>query len=367
MKKIYCLSLLCVLFMSCKNEQKERLKELQDAAHVWNIYNTNLAVVQSSIFYSSEKMKEHLPGFCDYNIKRMDSLDGLVFLNDTTSKLAKRYVKSTRKYLLLLRNAVSLSDSGVQTALINASSDMDTLMIYAIKRYGIDRFTPLRKESYIKAIAKKQYRKAEDDARFDSLKYRKDWHNAAWELFKIYEGKTDPNERAVALLDYADLCVYNLDHWKDGEDTIVLNTYAAIAFSYDFHFYKYEAWRKWRCLYQYINYGCGEDAFIFNKFYDNKRFIPMQYLAEHLEKEPTDSILINEYLLLATHGPLLRYGDFNGGNEAVAEMRELFSIELDLKAKEIQQKEEPRSIQKTRKKTKQVKRRQKTSRKRHSK
>lgn len=345
-KKITLLLFCSIAMLACKNPQKERLKELQDAAHVWNIYNTNLAVVQTSLFYSSEALRAQLPDFCAYNIKRMDSFDRLTFLNDTTSKLSKKYAKSMKVYLSLLQSGYNWEHPNVQEALMHTSHDMDTLMVFAIKRYSIDRFTPLRKANYFKAIDKKQYRKKENEQKLIDLQQVSDWRKAASQLREIAEKETGANQKAVAWLDYADLCVNNCDQWENGEDTIVISIYRQLACLGDFHFYKFEAWRKWRCLYQIFNFGYGKDDFIFNKHYDNMRFVVVQSIGKYLETAPMDSIAINQYLALATHGPILRYSSTREGNQAWSEMDELFDIQFA--DDEEEKKEEPMPLSKER-------------------
>jgi hypothetical protein len=336
-KKIYCLCLFCILFTACKNLQRERLTELQDAANVWNIYNTNIAVIQSSVFYSTAAMRPNLPGFCAYNIARMDSLDGLIFKNDTLRKLAKRYINSTREYLRIVQDSKS-ENWQVKAYLLDVSLDVDALMKYAKKRYALNRFTALREENYYREIEKNQYWNKQDLAKVNEMP-NYPWRSKAEAIKKVAEHATDANQRAVAWIRYADFYEQNRNNFKAGEDTVALGVYAELAFSKEYHLYKYEAWRKWRCLYQMIHFGATTNAFIFNKYYDNMRFIALQAISKQLSVDPSDALAMNEYFLLATHGPILRYGDYNGGNQVVMEMSELFDVELNMQPKENLKKE----------------------------
>lgn len=332
-KKITLLLFCSIAMLACKNPQKERLKELQDAANVWNIYNTSFAVVQTSMFLSSPEMQSELPGFCAYNISKMDSFMHFTFVNDTTARLAKLYVQSTKEFLERMKGA-SLTDEAAQAALKNSSERMDSLMRYASIRYALQRFTPLREASYYKAIAKKQYRTKENEQKMIALQEVADWRSAAKQAKAIAEDAKTPNERAVAWLDYADLWMDNNKEWSRGDDTIPTNVYRDLAFSNEFHLFKFEAWRKWRCLTQLYNYGARSSAFIPNKFYDSMRYVSVRAIANYLENQPMDSLGINEYFLLATHGPLLRYGTTDGGNQTVEELDELFDIAFTFEKKE---------------------------------
>ncbi|MCX8478712.1 MAG: hypothetical protein ORN56_02880, partial [Chitinophagales bacterium] len=48
-------------------------------------------------------------------------------------------------------------------------------------------------------------------------------------------------------------------------------------------------------------------------------------VSNRLEDEPMDSLAINQYLLFATHGPILRYGAITIGNQVLAEYSDLFN------------------------------------------
>ncbi len=323
MRKIYFLILCCALLTACKNPQRERLKELQDAANTWNIYNTCIAVVHTSMFLDQDHWREQLPGFCEYNISKMDSFANFNFQNDTLGRFAKAYVARVKNYLYYLE-ILKQSNNQTAEALQKASLAMDSLMQYAVSRYALNRFTPLREASYDKAMERKQYRTYKGADQATALK-ETDWRAAAAIIKHAAESSTQPNQKAVAWLDYADLYENNRSSFKDGEDSIALHIYQELAFAKDYHLYKFEAWRRWRCIYQLSNYGPARDAFIYNKFYDSMRFIAMNVVSNRLEDEPMDSLAINQYLLFATHGPILRYGAITIGNQVLAEYSDLFN------------------------------------------
>jgi hypothetical protein len=56
------------------------------------------------------------------------------------------------------------------------------------------------------------------------------------------------------------------------------------------------------------------------------RFIAMNVVSNRLEDDPMDSLAINQYLLFATHGPILRYGAITIGNQVLAEYNDLFDF-----------------------------------------
>jgi hypothetical protein len=49
-------------------------------------------------------------------------------------------------------------------------------------------------------------------------------------------------------------------------------------------------------------------------------------LFEHIEQNPTDGVIINELLLLATTPDIYRYGEFEYGHQGFMEMRELLPL-----------------------------------------
>lgn len=85
-------------------------------------------------------------------------------------------------------------------------------------------------------------------------------------------------------------------------------------------------WRIWRCLYQPMMGGMSRDSDILNDYYNARRLQCAKVLFEYIEQNPTDGVIINELLLLATTPDIYRYGEFEYGHQGFMEMRELLPL-----------------------------------------
>jgi hypothetical protein len=300
------------------------LKELQDVAKAWAIYNNYMSVVQSTMVLDCDSMRYMIPPFCAYNVQKSDSFLHFTFQNDTLSRFAKSFVSATRDYLYYMQ-VLTKCNSQTDAAMVKSSAEMDTLMPYAMKRYALSRFTSLREASYDRLIDKKQYRTYPGIQKIEALK-KTDWREAAKLIAHAAAACSNPNQRAIAWMDYADLYETHRLDFVNYEDTVALSVYYRLAVQPEYHLYKFEAWRKWRCLYQLQYCGAKLKDPINNKIYDSIRFISMKHIYNHLEDEPMDSMAINEYFQMATHPGLFRFGSRIPGNKVLDDYAIVFDF-----------------------------------------
>lgn len=78
-------------------------------------------------------------------------------------------------------------------------------------------------------------------------------------------------------------------------------------------------WRYWRCRYQPMMGGLSRDSEIYNDYYNARRLECAKALFNHIEQNPEDGIMINEFLQLATTIDIYRYGEFAFGNQSAVE------------------------------------------------
>ncbi len=78
-------------------------------------------------------------------------------------------------------------------------------------------------------------------------------------------------------------------------------------------------WRYWRCRYQPMMGGLSRDSEIYNDYYNARRLECAKTLFNHIEQNPEDGIMINEFLQLATTIDIYRYGEFAFGNQSAVE------------------------------------------------
>lgn len=74
---------------------------------------------------------------------------------------------------------------------------------------------------------------------------------------------------------------------------------------------------------QYI-YGISKTSDIPNGEYDKMREQVALTILNHVVKNNTDEMAINEFLLMATHDIVKRFGDYPYGNQNAVEYHETF-------------------------------------------
>lgn len=81
-------------------------------------------------------------------------------------------------------------------------------------------------------------------------------------------------------------------------------------------------WSLWRCLYQ-INFdGHSKDSRIPNDYYNSRRKICYMTYLRHLANFPEDIVAINQAAITANSTNIMRYGEFQGGNQVIFEEME---------------------------------------------
>ena len=85
-------------------------------------------------------------------------------------------------------------------------------------------------------------------------------------------------------------------------------------------------WRYWRCRYQPMMGGLSRDSEIYNDYYNARRLECAKALFNHIEQNPEDGIMINEFLQLATTIDIYRYGEFAFGNQSATEEHALLPM-----------------------------------------
>jgi hypothetical protein len=81
--------------------------------------------------------------------------------------------------------------------------------------------------------------------------------------------------------------------------------------------YLQELWLTWRCLEQLLGYGSSRDSDIPNRMYNDWRMKCLQTIYQHIANYPDDIMAINQFFKISSNENILRYGDFDFGNQNV--------------------------------------------------
>ena len=92
----------------------------------------------------------------------------------------------------------------------------------------------------------------------------------------------------------------------------------------EYSLYLFEAWVKWRSLYQFENGGSSKYSKIDNKFYDSKRKEIANVIFSYISKHKKDKMAINQFLVLASHDIIKIHGEYPYGNQNVVEFHSFF-------------------------------------------
>jgi hypothetical protein len=87
--------------------------------------------------------------------------------------------------------------------------------------------------------------------------------------------------------------------------------------------YLYETWLKWRAVSQREN-GMSKSSDIPNTKYDAVREQVAAVILDYIAKHPTDKMAQNQFLVIASHDIVRRFGDYPYGNQGTVEYHEIF-------------------------------------------
>lgn len=227
-----------------------------------------------------------------------------------------------------IRSFRLLKDKGDQAPEFKA--DMPVFGEIKVKYYEylherFDKLVTISEKKYWKAIDKKNFAKSKE--------YNKCMKTSPEELaesLKTLEdliAKTDDfPEQTIYRLGVADLYV------KFGEELIQSNieAYPGAVGKYKYIFdqkkycmYLYEAWAKWRCILQQTK-GASHTSEIPNDFYNERRTETALIILDHIRNNENDEMAINQFLVVATHENIKRFGQYQYGNQNAIEFVNLF-------------------------------------------
>jgi hypothetical protein len=149
--------------------------------------------------------------------------------------------------------------------------------------------------------------------------------NILTKIESIANNTKDFQEQTIYRIEIADRYVKILDSLEDDAYKNAINNYKQIIDANVYCNYLFESWLKWRTIYQIENNGISKFSAIPNNLYDSFRLDAAVTTLKHIEKNEKDEMAINEFLLLATHDIIKRYGEYPYGNSVALDFYEIYN------------------------------------------
>lgn len=294
------------------------LKDCYRAFHVNNIIIDQKEMINVLLKDGSE---EDIKTFLDSCIKACDSLKIIHFNNETLNSFVSKYLSLTRQNYKTLQEK-GIGSSEFKKDFENYKQEKGKYMDYLSSTYSTNHFISLTKETYWKTNDKKNYIKSSDYSTYTSLKttHLKD---ALILLDKISNQTTDFQEYSIYQIELADQHVKHRDSLEVDASEKAIGIYKAILDQDKYSIYLFESWLKWRTVTQQNN-GLSKTSHIPNDQYDKVREQVALTILDYITKNDKDEMAINEFLLMATHNTILRFGAYPYGNQNTVEYHEIF-------------------------------------------
>jgi hypothetical protein len=192
---------------------------------------------------------------------------------------------------------------------------------YLTTHYAVSYFVNLTEDQYWKNIDKNNYAHATQYTAF--LTKEKTDVTASRQLLEgIIPQTTDAQETAIYKIALADQYV-KYDTVTENADEKAASLYKSIIDEHRYSIYLFEAWLKWRLVTQREN-GLSKSSDIPNDLYDSLREQAAYTALDYISKHPEDEMAKNEFLVIASHDIIRRFGDYPYGNQSTIEYHETF-------------------------------------------
>lgn len=293
---------------------------LRDVFNAYKVYHIVSDQKESISLFLSEGSPKELHDLLDNSIKTCESLKGQTINNDTLKDRVNSYLANTiANYELLKTKGPKSKEFTAQIALYKKQTNKYT--DYLVKTYALSRFVHLTEDKYWKTMDKTTYIRS---AKFPTYtKLRKDSLKTALNLLEsISRSTTDFQETVIYQIELADQYVKHPDIQPDATE-LAIKTYKSILDQKKYTLYLYESWLKWRAVSQQ-NKGLSKTSEIPNDEYDKTREEVAGVILDYIAKHENDEMAINQFLVIATHDIVLRFGQYPYGNQNTIEYHEIF-------------------------------------------
>lgn len=295
------------------------LNDAYRAFHINNIITDQKEMINVLLNDGSDaEMKTLLGGY----IKVCDSLKIVHFKNDTLKSYISKYLISTiQSYKIAQSKGFSSSEFKKDYEKYNKTKG--EYMNYLYYTYSTIHFVSMTEEKYWQTNDKNAYIKSPDYITYKSLKTT-NLKEALTLLDKIIKQTEDFQEYSIYQIELADQYVKHSDSLGDNANETAVGKYKVILDQKKYSIYLFEAWLKWRMVSQQHIYGLSITSDIPNNLYDKMREEVALTILDYITKNDKDEMAINEFLLMATHPIVMRFGDYPYGNQNTVEYHQTF-------------------------------------------
>ena len=195
------------------------------------------------------------------------------------------------------------------------------LFAYLSEKYYIETFGQIDKESLWD-----EYDHCQSVPEWEELREKRGNEDMVEELKAKYQQAKDFDARciyAIELCHAYEAYIYSPKADKEYFENPAIPLMQSLMEEGQYSLYLNELWQKWRVLYQSTK-GASRDSEIPNWIYNDYRNKCCSTILSYIEEHPQDMQAINQYLLMACKENILRYGEFDYGNQYPMEMYYLF-------------------------------------------
>jgi hypothetical protein len=256
----------------------------------------------------------------DY-INVCNALKQVHFFNDTLSNYVQHYLNLT------IQNYKTAKNSGINSVMFKNNykvylKESDKYFNYVASAYPMKRFVSMSEKQYWQLNDKKNYIESPNYTAYEKLKV-KDLKAGLALLEKAGSPAANFQEYSIYQIEIADQYVKHNDKLGDNNNELAIHKYKAILDKKQYSIYLFESWLKWRTVTQQYN-GLSKMSEIPNDKYDEVRQQVALTLLNTVSTNPKDKMAINEFLLVATHDIVRRFGAYEFGNQNTLEYHEIF-------------------------------------------
>jgi len=301
---------------------KSRLnKDLKD---VYRAFSINHQIEEQKEFinlYLNEGSEEELNAKLAGYIKVCDGLKQTTLFNDTLKNYVSKYLASTiRNYKIALSNG--FNSAVFKKDYKKYAIEFEIYQAYLRDVYSTSRFVEMTEDTYWKLNDKNNYIKSAGYPTYQKQK-KINLKTAMVALDKIAGQTADFQEYSIYAIEKADQYVKHPAEFGSNATESAIKKYKEILDRKEYSIYLFEAWLKWRTVFQQNN-GLSKSSDIPNDEYNKVREQVALTILNYVTNNPKNKMAINEFLLVATHDIVKRFGDYPYGNQNTIEYHEIF-------------------------------------------
>lgn len=296
------------------------LKDFYRAFHVNNLIVEQKEMINLRSRHSS---RHDIKGLLDECIEVCDSLKKIHFQDDTLSSYVRSYLALIAESYTVARGK-GFNSTEFKEASEKCENQYDKYLSYLKASYSISHFISMTEEKYWETQDKKNYIRSADYDTYKSLKAT-NIKQAVALLHKISRQTTDFQEYSIIQIELADQYVKHNDIFGDNAraDEKAIGLYKGILDQKKYSIYLYEAWAKWRVITQ-RSYGASKESDIPNSEYDKMREHAATTILDYIAANEKDEMAINQFLVMASHPIVKRFGGYPYGNQNAVEYSQMF-------------------------------------------